>query len=137
MGTLSIPDAIPTLFEIARRPLPDPRAGENEYADEYRIRLRSIVGLEKLKAVDELKQLHELGGVLRNPTAASLFVLGVNVGRVSRVDVKKALAEDTADYKDHNPGKGRPAQAIKPGRERTSPKRRPDTPMVLSRNKGE
>lgn len=130
LGSLASAEAVQILYDIARRPLPYPRANEQSFADEYRIRLRAIVGLEKLKAVDELKELHELGGLLSNPTAASLFVLGVNVGGVSRVDARKALAEDTADYKDFNLEKGRPSQLKKPGRERSTPKRRPDTPIM-------
>lgn len=137
LGTLNIPDAGPFLFEIAKTTLPDPRRNELKYADEYRILLRAIAGLENLKAIDELKELHELGGVLSNPTATSLFVLGVKVGRVSRVDAKKALAEDTADYKDHKEGKGRQPQKAKPGREKTSPKRRPDTPVMTKQSKGD
>jgi len=130
LGSLGIPDAIRSLFAIAKTPLPDPRRSEEAYADEYRIRLRAIAGLEKLKAVPELKELHEIGGVLRNPAATSLFVLGTNVGGVSRVNVKTALAEDTADSKDYNPGKGRVAQPDKPGSPKSSVKRRPDTPTV-------
>ncbi|MGH9931548.1 MAG: hypothetical protein ACREA9_20265 [Pyrinomonadaceae bacterium] len=130
LGSLNSAEAGPFLYEVAKKQLPDPRKSEAMFADEYRIRLRAIVGLENLKAIDELKDLHELGGALRNPTATSLFVLGVNVGGVSRVDARKALAEDTADYKDFNKGKGRPPQPKKPGRERIKPTRRPDTPLI-------
>lgn len=130
MGSLGLPDAIPTLYEIARTPLPDPQASEKRYADEVRIRLRAIAGLENLKAVDQLKDIYEMGGVLRNPAAASLFELGVNVGRVSRADAKAALAKEPADSKDHNPNKGRPAQVEKPGSPKAAVKRRTDTPNV-------
>ncbi len=132
LGELNLKDARPFLFETAKTPIPDCcKKNEVMYADEYRIRLRAIVGLENLKAVEELKDLHEIGGVLKNPTAASLFVLGVKVNNdVSRVDARKALADDVADYKDHNRGLGRPAQDKKPGKERISPVRRQDTPLV-------
>jgi hypothetical protein len=130
LGVLGQRDAVPLLFAIGKRMLPDPRCSEQAYADEYRVRLRAIVGLENLKAVDELKQLYELGGVFQNPTAASLYVLGVNVGNVSRVDVKRALAEDVADPKDYNPNRGRAAQPGKPGAQRADTKRREDTPAV-------
>lgn len=135
LGRLAFADARRFLYEIARKPLPDPRKGEIKFADEYRVVLRAIGGLEALKATDELKALHELGGVLSNPTAVSLFELGVKVGDVSRVDVRKALAEDTADYKDFNPGKGRAPQLKKPGKYKTQPKRRPDTPLVTIRQR--
>jgi hypothetical protein len=49
--------ALHFLYELPRRPLPDPKAGEIAYADEYRVCLRSIGGLEKLKAIEELKGL--------------------------------------------------------------------------------
>jgi len=137
LGSLNSADATPFLYEIARKPLPDPRQGEIAFADEYRLCLRAIGGLEKLKATAELKDLHELGGVLRNPTAVSLYELGINVGGVSRVDVKKALAEDTADYTDFKPGKGRPPQLKKPGREKTQPTRRPDTPFITKQRQGD
>jgi hypothetical protein len=131
LGELNLQDARPFLFQTAKTPIPDCKKNEVMYADEYRIRLRAIVGLENLKAVDELKEIHEIGGVLKNPTAASLFVLGVKVNNdVSRVDARKALADDVADYRDHNKGAGRPAQEKKPGKERISPVRRQDTPVV-------
>jgi hypothetical protein len=131
LGELNLQDARPFLFQTARTPIPDCKKNEVMYADEYRIRLRAIVGLENLKAVDELKELHEIGGVLKNPTAASLFVLGVKVNNdVGRVDARKALGEDVADYRDHNKGAGRPAQEKKPGKERITTVRRPDTPIV-------
>jgi hypothetical protein len=130
LGSLGMADAVPSLYEMARAPLPDPRRSEQLYADEYRVRLRAIAGLENLKGVDELKELHALGGVLRSPTAASLYVLGVNVGGVSRVEAKTALAEDTADATDFKAGKGRPPQPEKPGSPKFKVKRRPDTPSV-------
>jgi hypothetical protein len=137
LGSLGSPEAVPFLYELGRKTLPDPRKGEIKYADEYRITLRAIVGLEQLKAVEELKALHELGGVLANPTAASLFVLGHNVGGVKRVDVKKALAEDTPDYRDHKQSKGRPPQLQKPGKEGIKPTRRPDTPFTSRQSRGD
>jgi hypothetical protein len=133
LGSLNSPEATHFLYELARRPLPDPKGGEIGYADEYRVCLRSIGGLEKLKAIEELKDLYELGGVLKNPTAMSLYELGVNVGGVKSVDARKALAEDVADYKDYKEGKGRPPQLKKPGREKTQPTRRPDTPSLTKR----
>jgi len=134
LGSLGQTEAVPALFDVARTPLPDPRRSEQMFADEYRIRLRAVAGLERLKAVDELKELYEIGGVLRNPTAASLYALGTNVGQVRRVDVKTALAEDTADSKDYNRGKGRVAQPDKPGSAKASIKRRPDTPAIKREN---
>ena len=59
LGSLGSREAVPSLYDIARTPLPDPRCkSETFYADEYRVRLRAIAGLENLKAVDELKDLH-------------------------------------------------------------------------------
>ena len=131
LGSLGQRDAIPTLHRIARTPLPEPLAvSEQFYGDEYRIRLRAIAGLENLKAIDELKDIYEAGGVLRNPAAASLFELGINVGRVRRVDAKTALQRDAASPKDHHPNKGRAPQAEKPGSPRADVKGRPDTPSV-------
>ena len=123
-------DSIPVLFDIAKRQLPEGKSDENVFRDEFRIQLRAVVGLEKLKAVDELKQLYEDGGLLKNAAAASLFMLGVNVGGVRRVEVTRALAEDLADYKDYNPNKGRAPQPTKPGKDRINPRRRPDTPLM-------
>jgi hypothetical protein len=134
LGSLGQREAIPTLHYIARTPLPEPLAvSEQRYADEYRIRLRAIAGLENLKAVDELKDVYEMGGVLRNPAAASLFELGVNLGRVRKVDAKTALEKDTADPKDYHPNKGRVPQAEKPGSPKADVKRRTDTPSVERR----
>ncbi len=137
LGSLNSPEAIPFLYDLAKQPLPDPRAGEFQYADAYRISLRSIDGLEKLKAADELKDLHERGGLLSNPTALSLYALGINVGGVSYVDARKALSEDVPDSKDYHAGKGRPPQPQKPGGERIKPVRRPDTPLIAKQRQGD
>ena len=131
LGELRQADARPFLYETARTPIPDCKKDEMKYADEYRVRLRAIAGLENLKAIEELKELHEMGGVLKNPTAASLFVLGVKVNNdVSLVEARKALADDVADYKDHNKGTGRPSQDKKPGKDKITVVRRPDTPSI-------
>ncbi|MFY9622230.1 MAG: hypothetical protein WAM70_13465 [Pyrinomonadaceae bacterium] len=130
LGSLNSKEAAPFLYELAKKPLPNPKSGEIPFIDEYKLRLRAIGGLEKLKATAELKDLHERGGVLRNPTAASLYEIGVNVGGVSKVAVKKALAgEDDNDHKDIRPNKHRPPQMKKPGLEKTHPIRRPGTPV--------
>ena len=115
LGVLGLPDAKRLLYDIARREGPDPRRNEIDYADEHRVKLRAVAGLEQLKAVEELKALHERAGTLSNATAAALFELGVNVGRVSRVDARTALAKDVADPKDYKPNKGRPPQPSRPG----------------------
>lgn len=131
LGELNSQEARPFLFQTAKTPIPDCKKNEVMYADEYRIRLRAIAGLENLKAVEELRELHEIGGVLKNPTAASLFVLGVKVNNdVSRVEARKALADDVPDSRDYNKGAGRPAQEKKPGKEKISPVRRQDTPII-------
>src|SRR5688500_4880340 len=137
LGSLRQADAIPVLFEIAKRPLPRPQTNEKAFADEFRVQLRCVAGLENLRAVDELKQLFESGGLLRNPAAASLYVLGVNVGNIRRVPARRALAEDVADSKDHNPGKRLPPDWGRPGRGRTNPNRRPDTPSVVNQRRGD
>jgi hypothetical protein len=133
LGVLGHPDAKRLLYDIARSEGPDPRKNEVDYADEHRVKLRAVAGLEQLKAVEELKALHERGGTLSNSTAAALFELGVNVGRVSRVDAKTALAKHVADATDRKPGKGRPPQAARPG-EPIAPdykvKARPDSPTA-------
>ena len=130
LGSLNSPEAIPFLYELAKQPLPDPRCGETEYGDAYRITLRSIDGLQKLKATEELKDLNEIGGVLSNPTAVALYELGVNVGGVKAIDARKALADDVPDAKDYNQNKTRPAQLKKPGDEKIQPIRRPDSPLI-------
>jgi hypothetical protein len=139
LGSLDSKEAIPFLYELAKKPLPDPKAGEILLDDEYRLRLRAIGGLEKLKATTELKTLYDLGGVLRNPTAASLYELGINVGGVSKVDVNSALADEGRDdeQKDLRSNKGRPAQLKKPGREKTFPTRRPGTPVPSVQPRGD
>lgn len=128
LGVLGFPDAKRLLYDIARREDPDPRKSEVDFADDHRVKLRAIAGLEQLKAVEELKALHERGSTLSNATAAALFELGVNVGRVSRVDARTALARDVADPKDQKPSQGRPAQPLKPGAPGFKVQPRPDTP---------
>jgi hypothetical protein len=135
LGSLAMRDAVSSLYDIAKTPLPDPRLDEELFGDEVRIHLRAIAGLEKLNAIDELKDLYSLGGVLRNSTAASLFVLGVNVGNVSRVDAQKALAEETVDSTNYKTGTGRPPQPEKPGSRTFRVTPRFDTPAtVLPKN---
>jgi hypothetical protein len=135
LAALGFPDAKRLLYDVARSEEPDPRRGEVAYADEHRVKLRAVAGLQQLKAVDELKALHERGGTLSNATAAALFELGVNVGRVTRVDARAALAKDVADAKDYKPNKGRPPQAIPPG-EPGAPdvkvQPRPDSPKATA-----
>jgi hypothetical protein len=131
LGDLGQAGSIRPIYEIAALALPTAKDNEFGYADEYRIRLRAIVGLQKLKAVDELKRLHAQAGPLKNATATSLFELGLNVGGVSRTDVRTALAEDQADPKDYNPNRGRIAQRTKPRIEgKLDIKRREDTPAT-------
>jgi hypothetical protein len=130
LGTLGMRDAVTSLAAIAEAPLPRPELDEDAFGDEVRIRLRAIAGLENLGAVDELRDLYSRGGVLRNSTAASLFVLGVNVGRVYRTDARTALAEEKVDPTDYNPNQGRPAQPEKPGSPTFRVTPRPDTPAT-------
>ena len=118
LGELGMRDGVRALYEIAKTPLPDPRLDEEAFADEMRLHLRAVAGLENLGAIDELWDLYSDGGVLRNATAASLFVLGVNVGGVRRVDARTALAEETVDARVVNPTP--PARREIPGL-RTSP----------------
>ncbi len=130
MGYLGRPESVLTLYDIARWSLPDPRADENLYAREYRIRLRAVVGLEKLKAIDQLKQLYELGGPLRNAVTASLFELGAELPGTRRVDARAALEQDEADQADYNPNPERKAQPSKPGAKRYKVEPKPDTPKT-------
>jgi len=135
LGSLGMRDAVSPLYGIAKTPLPDPKLDEDSFGDEVRIHLRAIAGLEKLNAADELRDLYSLGGVLRNSTAASLFVLGVNVGNVSRIDAEKALAEETVDSTNYKTGTGRPPQPDKPGSRTIRVIPRFDTPAtVLPKN---
>jgi hypothetical protein len=133
LGVLGVDDARRPLYDIARHEDLDPRHGEQAYADDHRVKLRAIAGLVQLKAVEELKQLHERGGTLSNATAAALFELGINVGNVRLVDAKTALAEAKVDSRDHKPGKGRPAQIETPGSPRFKVKPRADTPALRGR----
>lgn len=130
LGSLGMRDAVAPLSAIANTPLPRPELDEDAFGDEVRIRLRAVAGLESLGAVDELRDLYTRGGVLRNATAASLFVLGVNVGRVYRTDGRTALAEEKVDSTDYNPNQGRPAQPEKPGSPTFRVTPRPDTPAT-------
>ncbi len=61
------------------------------------------------------KAIYSAGDLLRNPAAASLYALGIDVGGIQLIEARKALAEDVADVKDYNPNNGRPAQPEKPG----------------------
>jgi hypothetical protein len=136
LGVLGFDDAKRLLYDVARREDPDPRKDEVAYADDYRVRLRAVAGLEQLKAVEELRALHAGGGTLANATAAALFELGVNVGRVRRIDARTALASDIADPADRKPNKGRPPQPARPGEPiapdyRVQP--RPDSPKASPR----
>lgn len=130
LGSLGMRDAVAGLTTIANTPLPRPELGEDAFTDEVRIRMRSIAGLENLGAVDALRDLYVRGGVLRNATAASLFELGVNVGGVTRIDARTALAEERMDPKIYNPNEGRPAQLDLPGSPRFRVKPRFDTPST-------
>jgi hypothetical protein len=135
LGELGVADARRNLYEIARHGDVAARHGEQAYADDARIKVRAVAGLQQLKAIDELKALHELGGPLSNSTAAALFELGYNVGGVTFTEARVALAADTADSKDNRPGKGRDAQPEKPGSQRFKVKPRGDSP-ALNRNGG-
>jgi hypothetical protein len=130
LGSLGMRDAVRNLYSIAQAPLPRPELDEDAFGDEVRIRLRAVAGLENLGAVDELRRLYDGGGVLRNSTAASLFVLGVNVGGVYRTDARTALAEEKVDSKDYNPNQGRPAQPELPGSPTFQVTPRRDTPAT-------
>jgi hypothetical protein len=132
LGSLAQREAIPSLYEIAKTPLPDPELSEDAFGDEVRIHLRAVAGLEKLNAVNELKDLYALGGVLSNATAASLFELGVNVGGVRKTDARTALAEETVDPTDYTPNTGRPAQPVKPGTRGFRVTPRLDTPAAVA-----
>lgn len=123
LGDLRMRDGVRALYDIAKTPMPDPRLDEDAFADEMRIHLRAVAGLETLGAIDELRDLYADGGVLRNATAASLFVLGENVGGVRRIDARRALAEETVDPRIINPTP--PARRDIPG-SRTSPPRQPN-----------
>lgn len=130
LGLLGFREGIDPLNEIAAAPLPDPREDEHLFADEYRVRLRAIVGLERLGAADELKAIHSAGGLLRTPAAASLYALGIDVGGIRLIDARRALAEDVADSKDYNPNSGRAAQPEKPGSREFKVTPRTDTPST-------
>lgn len=130
LGLLGFRDGIDPLNAIATSPLPEPGKDEHLFADEYRVRLRAIVGLERLHAADELKAIHSAGDLLRTPAAASLYALGIDVGGIKLVDARKALAEDIADAKDYNPNLGRPAQPDKPGDRKFKVTPRTDTPST-------
>jgi len=130
MGSLSQHDAVPSLFKIAATPLPDPRLDEDAFADEVRIQLRAVAGLEKLGAVDELKELYSMGGVLRNATATSLFELGVNVGNVTKTDARTALAEEKIEPSNGNPKAEMPVRGGKPGSRTFEMKPKLDTPAA-------
>ncbi len=130
LGALGIADARRALYEIARAELQGKPRGDVDVADEARIKVRAVDGLMQLKAIDELKALHELGGSLSNTTAAALFELGVNVGGVRLVETRVALAAEKIDSKDYKPNKGRPAQLGKPGSERFKVNPREDSPSL-------
>jgi hypothetical protein len=130
LGALGMRDAVAQLSTIAETPLPRPEGDEEAFGDEVRIHLRAIAGLENLGAVDELRRLYDRGGVLRNAMAASLFELGVNVGGVTRIDARTALAEEKVDSKIYNPNQGRAPQPEKPGSPRFEMTPRFDTPPV-------
>ncbi|MGK3967590.1 hypothetical protein WMF38_25885 [Sorangium sp. So ce118] len=130
LGLLGFREAIDPLNAIATIPLPDPSKDEHLFADEYRVRLRAIDGLERLHAAAELRAIHAAGGLLRNPAAASLYALGIDVGGIRLIDARRALAEDVADIKDHNPNAGREAQPEKPGSREFRVTPRTDTPAI-------
>ena len=130
LGSLGLRDAVAQLSAIAGAPLPRPELDEDAFSDEVRIQMRAVAGLENLGAVDPLRDLYNRGGVLRNATAASLFELGVNVGGVSRIDARTALAEEKVDPKIYNPNQGRAPQLEKPGSPRFQMTPRFDTPAA-------
>lgn len=130
LGLLGSRDGIKPLNEIATTKLPDPEVDEQLFADEYRVRLRAIAGLEALGAAEQLKAIYSAGDLLRNPAAASLYALGIDVGGIQLIDARKALAEDVADAKDYNPNNGRPAQPEKPGSRAFKVAPRTDTPAI-------
>lgn len=130
IGALGFADGRRLLYDIARREDPDPRHDPIAYADDQRVKLRAVAGLEQLKGIEELKDLHQRGGTLANATTAALYELGVDVGGVRRVDARTALAAEKADITDFHPSKGRPAQPTKPGAAGYQPKPRPDTPVL-------
>ena len=123
LGSLGMRDAVRPLYEIAKAELPDPRLDEQAFADELRIQLRAVAGLESLGAIDELRDLYRAGGLLRNATAASLFVLGENVGDVRRIDARTALAEERIEPTNFNPDAGRPAHLEMPRTDDVTPPR--------------
>ncbi|AUX48196.1 hypothetical protein SOCE26_097270 [Sorangium cellulosum] len=131
LGSLRQREGIGPLEEIATTPLPEPVEDEHVFADEYRVRLRAIAGLEKLGAAAELRAIYAHGGLLRTPAAASLYALGIDVGGIRFVDARTALAEDVADATDHNPNAGRPAQPEKPGSRAFRVTPRTDTPATI------
>ncbi|WP_437307177.1 hypothetical protein [Sorangium sp. So ce388] len=130
LGLLGFREAIDPLNAIATIPLPDPLKDEHLFADEYRVCLRAIAGLERLHAAAELRAIHDAGGLLRNPAAASLYALGIDVGGIRLIDARRALAEDVADTKDYNPNAGREAQPEKPGSREFRVTPRTDTPAT-------
>ena len=92
MGLLDNRDAIKHLDAIAQTPLPNPElAGDVAYANEYRIRLRSLASLERLKAVEPLTRIYEKGGPLSRAAAVNLFEMGVKVDGVKRIDGEKVI----------------------------------------------
>jgi hypothetical protein len=114
MGELRNKQAAGFLFDIASASLPNPeRIGEAGYKTEYRLRARAIDGLEKLKDVDQLRKIHEAGGVLSGLAAASLFELGQPPRGVTKVDGVKVLG--LGDPKDFNPPKGSAGGRVTPG----------------------
>ncbi|WP_438019415.1 hypothetical protein WMF18_10220 [Sorangium sp. So ce315] len=132
LGTLGFREAIRSLDAIAASALPEPGPDTDEklFADEFRVRLRAIAGLENLGAVAELRAIHARGDLLRTPAAASLHALGIDVGGVRFVDMKKALAEDVADATDASPNAGRPPQPDTPGSPEFRVTPRSDTPTL-------
>ncbi|WP_434046686.1 MULTISPECIES: hypothetical protein [Sorangium] len=132
LGALGFREAIASLDAIARSPLPEPGADEELFADEVRVRLRAIAGLEKLGAAAELRAIYALGGLLGRPAAASLYALGIDVGGLRFVDGRTARAEDVADTTDLNPNAGRPVQPDTPGSREFRVTPRIDTPATAA-----
>ena len=101
MGRLGNSKTTQQLSKIALSSLPDPEVvGEVSFAAEYRIRLRAIDGLERLKAREPLRRLYKQGGELSQAAAVSLFELGERVEGIKKIDGKRAFG--LGDPKNYN-----------------------------------
>jgi hypothetical protein len=92
MGVLDNQNAIDDLYSIVRDPIPDPElSGDVAYANEYRIRLRSLSSLERLKAVEPLQKIYAEGGPLSRAAAVNLFEMGIKVDGIKKIDGQKVI----------------------------------------------